>query len=264
LASKGREIHGLQFGAAGVDHGKLQMAVGAGAAVAGDVFHHRRDAARQQPLGCGAARRRRIQHRQAVDVDPDLAQIMRHQSRAQPCQSLDLFGRCARLLETRGAGIGTPMRRAHALHAAAFLIDQDRRIFAPHHFAEACGQAAELIRAFDIALEEDEPPWAMLTHEGTFLRVELIGFAATDKGLGILTHAQFAATKQSPPCPLMRWHMAEASSRLMPPTRTRQTVRLPASPLMKVGVRPPSASAKRRWVAAIFSRASCSLAAAEN
>ncbi len=90
VGAEGREIP-LQFRPRGFDAGKLQMAVGQGAAVAGNMFHHRHDTAGHEAprggaaetrdivriVGIGAvadhlmrARRRGIQHRQAIDVDP--------------------------------------------------------------------------------------------------------------------------------------------------------------------------------------------------
>ena len=49
--------------------------------------------------------------------------------------------------------------RGHALNAAAFLIDQNRRVRAPDAIAERIDQVAQLIAIFDVALEDDEAPW---------------------------------------------------------------------------------------------------------
>lgn len=49
------------------------------------------------------------------------------------------------------------MRGSEALHAAALLIDEDRR-FATHSGAELPDQASQIARRRDIALEKDEAP----------------------------------------------------------------------------------------------------------
>ena len=49
------------------------------------------------------------------------------------------------------------MRRTQPLHAAAFLVDQDRRL-AAYSAAELLDQAAQRVGVRDIALEDDETP----------------------------------------------------------------------------------------------------------
>ncbi len=50
------------------------------------------------------------------------------------------------------------MRRPHALHAPALLIDQDRRIRPADSRAEISRQPPHLFGRLDVALEEDQPP----------------------------------------------------------------------------------------------------------
>ena len=62
------------------------------------------------------------------------------------------------------------MRRPEPLHAAAFLIDQHRRIGPADRLAKARDQPANLLGRLDIALEDDEPPGRRVTQEGSFRR----------------------------------------------------------------------------------------------
>ena len=50
------------------------------------------------------------------------------------------------------------MRRPHALHPPAFLIDEHRRVGAADDGAEVVGERAQLRPIDDIALEEDQSP----------------------------------------------------------------------------------------------------------
>ena len=125
------------------------MAVGAGAAVPRHVLDDRQHAAGQKAfddgatevgdllglVGVGACADHRmgefvgdVEHGRAIDADPDLPRswaISRATSLAASMRR-----RAARKLgdETLRGGIGRPMRRAHALHAPAFLIDQHGRL----------------------------------------------------------------------------------------------------------------------------------------
>ena len=97
-----------------------------GAAVAGNVLDHRQHAAGDQPLGGGAAEQRdrlrvspvgavadhvvgagdrHVEHRHAIDVDADGAQIMRHQPGAEPGDLAAVrAGRCRRAGRRRVPG----------------------------------------------------------------------------------------------------------------------------------------------------------------
>jgi hypothetical protein len=57
------------------------------------------------------------------------------------------------------------MRRSEALHAAALLINQDRRPPA-EHVAHLVNQAAQLLRRRNVATEQNESPWLRLTEKG--------------------------------------------------------------------------------------------------
>ena len=78
------------------------------------------------------------------------------------------------------------MRRRHALHPAALLIDQHRRVGAADAFPERPRQLTHLIAVGDVALEEDQAPRVFQTQEGAFLDIEREAGAAADEGLGHL------------------------------------------------------------------------------
>src|SRR5271156_3149187 len=73
------------------------------------------------------------------------------------------------------------MRRPHPLHAAAFLIDQHRRIRAAENVAKRARQRSQLLAVDHIALEEDQPPGPPLADEGAFLVAEGGAGAANDE-----------------------------------------------------------------------------------
>ena len=106
-----------------------------------------------------------VEHRRAIDADADLAQIVGDEARREPGGAL----RLDRGLEARGSGIGRPMRRAHALHAPAFLVDQHRRVGAPDAVAKRFGQRAQLPAIDDVALEQDQAPGARVADERALL-----------------------------------------------------------------------------------------------
>ncbi len=76
------------------------------------------------------------------------------------------------------------MGRRHALYAAPFLIDQDRRVGAADAFVKRADQRAQLIAIVDIALEEDEAPRIVFAKEFALIRAERKASAAADEGLG--------------------------------------------------------------------------------
>jgi hypothetical protein len=103
------EIGGFEACAVGVDDRKFAMAVGGGAAVAGDMLEHRQHAARHEPIGDAARQRRdlvrylaigavaddavgavdrHIGQRQAIHVDAHGLKIARDQPRAEPGRPL--------------------------------------------------------------------------------------------------------------------------------------------------------------------------------
>jgi hypothetical protein len=61
------------------------------------------------------------------------------------------------------------VRRAEALHPAALLIDQDRRIAAEFTYRFA-NKINNLILILDVSLEQDQPPRAGVAEEGALLR----------------------------------------------------------------------------------------------
>jgi hypothetical protein len=52
-----------------------------------------------------------------------------------------------------------------ALHASAFLIDQNRSVAPPDRITELGDQASELVRMLDIAAEQNEAPRISLAQE---------------------------------------------------------------------------------------------------
>jgi len=65
------------------------------------------------------------------------------------------------------------MGLAHALHSAAFLVDQDRCIGAANGLAKLIRQALELIPIADIALEQDQTPGIRIGKKGLLVRSKL-------------------------------------------------------------------------------------------
>jgi hypothetical protein len=57
------------------------------------------------------------------------------------------------------------MRRPQPGHAPAFLVDQHRGIRLAQAIPQFINQRRYLIRRFDIALEQDEAPWALTADE---------------------------------------------------------------------------------------------------
>ena len=70
------------------------------------------------------------------------------------------------------------MRWAEALHATAFLIDEDQRI-ATDRIPKVVAQPPHLIGRFDIALEQDEGPRVRVAEEGS-LTIAQLGSVETE------------------------------------------------------------------------------------
>jgi hypothetical protein len=62
------------------------------------------------------------------------------------------------------------MRRAEALDAATFLIDQDRRVAVFDRLAQVLNESSDLQGVVDIPLEEDEAPRPFRAQKLTFVR----------------------------------------------------------------------------------------------
>src|SRR5918993_205168 len=73
------------------------------------------------------------------------------------------------------------MRRPHALHPTALLVDKDRRIGDADSLAQSLGQGSDLLRALDIALEQDEAPGARVPEKGPLVRGKLESGTADDE-----------------------------------------------------------------------------------
>ena len=145
VGAERNEVLRLQLGARGVDDGKLEMAVGPRPAVSGNMFDDRQHAAVEQPLRRRAAEprdlgrraaigavaddimgavHRDVEHRQAIDIDPDLAQIMGDEPRAEPDEAGRLLGSEAAASRRRRR---TDRRARPAARAAGRARPPDRR-----------------------------------------------------------------------------------------------------------------------------------------
>ena len=227
-------------------HRQIEVAVDLRPAVAGHVLDDRRNAAGDEAVGVGASERRHplggigeraradrrvhafagdVEHRRAIDADPDFEEIGGDEPRRQPGGA---FGG-VRGGEAGGGGIGRPMRRPHALHPPAFLIDQHGRVGAADDGAKIVGERAQLRPVDDVALEEDQPPRLRVAEERALFGAEARPGAAQDGGAD---HAasrrllraernQSLAMKQSPPPAFSFEHSAPASAFESPLTRTR-------------------------------------------
>src|SRR5512139_2189614 len=87
----------------------------------------------------------------------------------KPCRSdADLRLPVVQLTVTGTRRIGAPMRRAQALHASTFLIDQDGG-FSSYDFPERLSEFGYLVRATDISLEDYEAPRPSFAQKGTLI-----------------------------------------------------------------------------------------------
>ena len=121
-----------------------------------------------------------IQHRQAIDVDAEQRQIMCHEAGSKA----NHMGACvAQQCQTRGGGIGSPMRRTQALDTPALLIDQHRSR-APDTIAKLGHQAGDLGRRLDIAPEQYQAPGLRLAQKHMLARGQAKAGAAADEGSG--------------------------------------------------------------------------------
>lgn len=74
------------------------------------------------------------------------------------------------------------MGRLQALHPAAFLIDQDRRVGAADRIAQGGRQAADPIRGLAVALKQDEAERVRIAEEAALVGLELRPLQAEDRG----------------------------------------------------------------------------------
>ena len=173
-----REVCLLQLRTRGVHHRQRVMAIGGGATVAGNVLDHRENAARHQARGHGAAERDdlldrrpicavadhvmgtgdgKIENRRAVCVDAERAQILGRLARGQRRERAGLL-RIGGIERAERGGVGqlAPQRRPQALHAAAFLVDQNERAITADCFETIGDKPADLVMSQAIAREQDD------------------------------------------------------------------------------------------------------------
>src|SRR5688572_28414750 len=185
------------------------MAVNLRAAMPGQVLNDRQHAARKQPVDLRSAQRRdgiaaaaqravadrlgraldgNVQDRNAVDRDPDVEQVERH----EPGTYMGGFDPKQRVCLVnppidRARRIGPEMRRADALDPAALLVDENGRVLTPQRFAHRPAEPADLSEAFNIALEEDDAPGLRFAQEAPLVLAKRRFPQAADEGA--LRHA---------------------------------------------------------------------------
>ncbi len=151
------------------------MAVDAGAAMAGYVLKDRQDGAVEQPRthGAGEARdpfriapispvadhrirasHRNIEHRQAINGDAEPRQIVGDQPSAEAGRRRRRGVR--QRGQTRGRWVAAPVRRTQPRDAAAFLVDQNRRVVTADAAAQRADQIAHLPGRAAVAAEQNE------------------------------------------------------------------------------------------------------------
>ena len=105
-----------------------------------------------------------VSQRRAIHGNAKIGEIRRNQpgaearSRQSEYRISVVQGR-----ENRARRIDRPVRRAQPLHPAPLLVDQDRRVSRARSRPQFLNQRSNLSRRLDIALEEDEAPWAFGT-----------------------------------------------------------------------------------------------------
>ena len=92
-----------------------------------------------------------------IDRDPHFGQFERECMGIDP-RRLDRAGRrdLVEPIEHRSGGKGAPFGGLHPRDPPAFLVDQHRRRGIPNCVPKLADKGADLVRAFDIAREQDE------------------------------------------------------------------------------------------------------------
>ena len=187
----------------GVHHGQLDMAVGAGAAVARHVLDDLAHAAGLEAVEQRAAKRRdlhrlvaertladhvvgallpHVEHGQAVDVDPDVRERDRDRLAIGP-RRLDRADRrlAIEVGEAAGGGKTGHSGGAEPRHLAALLVDQDRHVAAPGNLPQGVGEPPELRAVAAVAAEQDEAGRRGFANEGSFVIAEAEAAEAEDR-----------------------------------------------------------------------------------
>ena len=129
---------------------------------------------------------RHVEHGGAVDVDAERRELLGDQPRAGK----------GRVLTELGVGLVhdavaarrrhvPPMRRAQALHAAAFLVDEDQHLVALDRVPERGDERAKLLGALAIPGEDDQPAGTVVGEELAFGVAERGARAARDEGFEV-------------------------------------------------------------------------------
>ena len=179
------------------------VAVDRGAAVSRDVLDHRHHAFRQQPFGRRTAQCRHrlrpvgigtvadygvglgksdVEDRQAVDIAADRGDVRGQQPRIQPGRFESKVG-IARIEIAQQAGRRglAPVRQPEAGNAAAFLVDQHRRIGPGDAGTQIVDQPARALRRIDVSGKQDEAQRIGVAEESAFVGREVGPSAAQDR-----------------------------------------------------------------------------------
>jgi hypothetical protein len=197
---KRREVMPLQVGQRGVDRRQFEVGIGKCPSMAGNVLHHRQHAARHQSFGGRPAKRRHgfrclavgtrpddvagafdrhVEDRQAVARNSIAHEVESMQPGQQPRRPLAGFvivppesakRSCRRIVGRQ--------RGPQPLHAAAFLVDEDRRVPASHAVPHFRDEVAELLGLADVSGKQYEAPGALAPVEAGLLAAERLAGTA--------------------------------------------------------------------------------------
>ena len=122
----------------------------------------------------------KVQHRRAIDIDPQLAKIVGDEPRVQIRGFVrNLRSDTVQRAECGGGRSRFPVRRFEARHAPAFLIDQhsciaDRR-------AQFADESTHLLRVNNVTPEQNESPGLRIGIESAFRLRQGCSGAAIDR-----------------------------------------------------------------------------------
>ena len=222
---------------AGVDHGQRQMTVEQCPPVPRNMLDHAEHPGRRQPVedrsskrrnlhwlrpqsavadDVGRARLANVEHRQAIDIDPDLVEHQPERPRIDQ-RRLDRrrWRQLVQAIELLAAREAMPFGRSHPRHTPAFLIDQDRHPVMPLERAQRIGQPLQLLAGLDIAPEQDVAGGLGIGEKPPLRRVQFQPFNAVNRRL------HYRTTKQFSPPAVTAAHAVLACSVEAAPARSR-------------------------------------------
>ncbi len=196
--------------------------------------HVRRRAQRPVADDAVALRRRQVEERRAVHVDPQRRELGGDDAVAQR-HRLERRLLVAIVEKPHHRRPAPPVRRPEPRHAAALLVDQHRRR-AAHRAAQLGDEAMHLLRLADVAAEQDEAPRVRLGEEGA-LGLPQLGPRHSEDDRP--RHQPLTATRQSWPrdCRARQTFCASIRSS-KGPARRRKKRRPPEMVLCTTSARP--------------------------